>query len=124
MDETNLGFDTLAVHGGQVPDPTTTARAVPIYQTTSYVFHNTEHAANLFSLQELGFVYTRLMNPTQDVFEKRMALLEGGVGALATASGHAAQAIAILNIVHAGDEIVSATSLYGGTYNQFHYTLP
>ncbi|HLK54991.1 MAG TPA: O-acetylhomoserine aminocarboxypropyltransferase/cysteine synthase [Chthonomonadaceae bacterium] len=124
LDETQLRFDTLAVHGGQIPDPTTTARAVPIYQTTSYVFRDTEHAANLFSLQELGFIYTRLMNPTQDVFEKRMALLEGGAGAMATSSGQAAQALAILNIVHAGDEFVSATSLYGGTYNQFHYTFP
>src|ERR1041384_4698713 len=109
MDESKLHFDTLAVHGGQVPDPTTTARAVPIYQTTSYVFHDTQHAANLFSLQELGVVYTRLMNPTQDVFEKRTALLEGGAAALATSSGQAAQALAILNIVHAGDEVVSAT---------------
>jgi O-acetylhomoserine (thiol)-lyase len=124
LDETQLAFDTLAVHGGQVADPTTTARAVPIYQTTSYVFHNTEHAANLFSLAELGFVYTRLMNPTQDVFEKRLALLEGGIGALATSSGQAAQALGILNILQAGDEMVSATSLYGGTYNQFHYTFP
>jgi O-acetylhomoserine (thiol)-lyase len=124
LDETKLGFDTLAVHGGQAPDPATTARAVPIYQTTSYVFHDTEHAANLFSLKELGFIYTRIMNPTQDVFEKRMALLEGGVAALAASSGQAAETMAILNIAHAGDEIVSATSLYGGTYNLFHYTLP
>ena len=124
LDETTLRFDTLAVHGGQVPDPTTNARAVPIYQTTSYVFNDTEHAANLFSLKELGYIYTRLMNPTQDVFEKRMALLEGGAAALAASSGQAAQTMAILNIVHAGDEMVSATSLYGGTYNLFHYTLP
>src|ERR1041385_7083726 len=124
LDETQLSFDTLAVHGGQIPDPTTTARAVPIYQTTSYVFHDTQHAANLFSLAELGFVYTRLMNPTQDVFEKRVTALEGGVGALATSSGQAAQLMGILNIVHAGDEMVSATSLYGGTYNQFHHTFP
>jgi O-acetylhomoserine (thiol)-lyase len=124
LDESKLGFDTLAVHGGQVPDPTTTSRAVPIYQTSSYVFHNTEHAANLFSLKELGFVYTRLMNPTQDVFEKRMALLEGGIGALAVASGQAASTMAVLNILNAGDELVSSASLYGGTYNLFHYTLP
>lgn len=124
LDETRLNFDTLAVHGGQVPDPTTTARAVPIYQTTSYVFRDTEHAASLFGLQEFGFIYTRLMNPTQDVFEKRVALLEGGIGALAAASGQAAQTMAILNILHAGDEMISSTSLYGGTYNLFHYTLP
>lgn len=124
FDETRLNFDTLAVHGGQVPDPTTTARAVPIYQTTSYVFNDTEHAANLFGLKELGFIYSRLMNPTQDVFEKRVALIEGGIGALAAASGQAAETMAILNIVHAGDEMISSTSLYGGTYNLFHYTLP
>jgi O-acetylhomoserine (thiol)-lyase len=124
LDETQLKFDTLAVHGGQTPDPTTGARAVPIYQTTSYVFHDTEHAAKLFGLEEFGFIYTRLMNPTQDVFEKRIALLEGGIGALATASGQAAQTLGILNILQAGDEMVSATSLYGGTYNLFHYTLP
>jgi O-acetylhomoserine (thiol)-lyase len=124
LDESQLSFDTLAVHAGQVPDPSTTARAVPIYQTTSYVFHDTQHAADLFSLKELGFVYTRLMNPTQDVFEKRVTALEGGVGALAASSGQAAQTMGILNIVHAGDEMVSATSLYGGTYNQFHYTFP
>jgi O-acetylhomoserine (thiol)-lyase len=97
---------------------------VPIYQTTSYVFHDTEHAAKLFGLEEFGFIYTRLMNPTQDVFEKRMALLEGGIGALATASGQAAETLGILNILQAGDEMISATSLYGGTYNLFHYTLP
>jgi O-acetylhomoserine (thiol)-lyase len=124
LDESKLRFDTLAVHGGQTPDPTTTARAVPIYQTTSYVFHNTEHAANLFGLKEFGNIYTRIMNPTQDVFEKRVALLEGGIGALAASSGQAAETMAILNIVHAGDEMISATSLYGGTYNLFHYTLP
>src|SRR5438309_1791083 len=100
------------------------SRAVPIHQTTSYVFRDTEHAANLFGLAELGFIYTRLMNPTQDVFEKRVALLEGGVAGLAAASGQAAQAMGILNILQAGDEIVSSASLYGGTYNQFHYTLP
>ena len=124
LDESKLRFDTLAVHGGQTPDPTTTARAVPIYQTTSFVFNDTQHAANLFGLQELGFIYSRLMNPTQDVFEKRIALLEGGVAALAAASGQAAETMAILNIVHAGDEMVASTSLYGGTYNLFHYTLP
>jgi O-acetylhomoserine (thiol)-lyase len=124
LDETQLRFDTLAVHGGQVPDPTTGARAVPIFQSTSYVFKDTDHAAKLFGLEEFGFIYTRLMNPTQDVFEKRMALLEDGIGALATSSGQAAQALAVLNILQAGDEMVSSTSLYGGTYNQFHYTFP
>jgi len=118
------GFDTLALHGGQEVDPTTTARAVPIYQTTSYVFHDTDHAANLFSLSEMGNIYTRIMNPTTDAFEQRVALLEKGVGALATASGQSAETLAILNIAGAGDEIVSAASLYGGTYNLFHYTLP
>ena len=122
--ERDLGFDTLALHGGQEPDPTTTARAVPIYQTTSYVFNDADHAANLFSLAEPGNIYTRIMNPTTDVFEQRMALLEGGVGALAVASGQAATTLAILNLAGAGDEIVSATALYGGTYNLFHYTLP
>jgi O-acetylhomoserine (thiol)-lyase len=122
--ERNLGFDTLALHGGQEPDPTTTARAVPIYQTTSYVFNDADHAANLFSLAEPGNIYTRIMNPTTDVFEQRMALLEGGVGALAVGSGQAATTLAILNLAGAGDEIVSAAALYGGTYNLFHYTLP
>ena len=122
--ERDLGFDTLALHGGQEPDPTTTARAVPIYQTTSYVFNDTDHAANLFSLAEPGNIYTRIMNPTSDVFEQRMALLEKGVGALAVASGQAAETLSILNIAGAGDEIVSAAALYGGTYNLFHYTLP
>lgn len=124
LDEKNLRFDTLAVHGGQVPDPTTTARAVPIYQTTSFVFHDAQHAADLFSLAELGNIYTRIMNPTQEVFEKRVALLEGGVAALAASSGQAAETMGILNIVHHGDEVVSATSLYGGTFNLFHYTFP
>ncbi len=118
------GFDTLALHGGQEVDSSTTARAVPIYQSTSYVFRDTEHAANLFSLTEEGNIYTRIMNPTTDVFEKRVALLEKGVGALATSSGQAAETLAILNIAGAGDNIVSAASLYGGTYNLFHYTLP
>jgi O-acetylhomoserine (thiol)-lyase len=119
-----LGFETLSLHAGQVPDPTTNARAVPIYQTTSYQFNSTEHAANLFGLKEFGNIYTRLMNPTTDVLEQRVAQLEGGVAALAFASGQAAETMAILNIAGAGDEIVSTTSLYGGTYNLFHYTLP
>src|ERR687894_744500 len=118
------GFETLALHAGQDVDPHTTARAVPIYQSTSYVFHDTDHAANLFALSEEGNIYTRIMNPTTDVFEKRMAALEKGVGALATASGQAAESLAILNIMGAGDELVSAAELYGGTYNLFHYTLP
>jgi O-acetylhomoserine (thiol)-lyase len=122
--ERDYGFDTLALHGGQEVDSATTARAVPIYQSTSYVFHDTDHAANLFSLSEMGNIYTRIMNPTTDVFEQRIALLEKGVGALATASGQAAETLAILNIAEAGDEIVSAAGLYGGTYNLFHYTLP
>ncbi|MCL4534341.1 MAG: homocysteine synthase [Bacteroidetes bacterium] len=118
------GFETLALHGGQEPDPTTTARAVPIYATTSYVFHGPEHAARLFALQEGGNIYTRIMNPTNDVLEKRVALLEGGVGALALASGQAAETVALLNVVSTGEEIVSANSLYGGTYNLFSQTLP
>jgi O-acetylhomoserine (thiol)-lyase len=120
----DYGFETLALHAGQEVDPTTTARAVPIYQSTSYVFNDTDHAANLFALSEMGNIYTRIMNPTTDVFEKRVAALEKGVGALATASGQAAETLAILNIAGAGDEIVSAAQLYGGTYNLFHYTLP
>ena len=119
-----FGFSTRQLHAGQVPDPTTNSRAVPIYQTTSYVFNSTEHAANLFALKELGNIYTRIMNPTTDVFEKRMADLEGGVGALAVASGHAAQFQAIFTLVGAGDHIVSASTLYGGTYNQFVYSFP
>ena len=122
--EAELRFDTLAVHGGQQPDPTTLARAVPIYQTTSYLFTDADHAARLFALEEFGNIYTRIMNPTVDVFEKRVALLEGGVGALATASGQAAETLAILTILKAGDELVSANSLYGGTYNLFRHTLP
>lgn len=118
------GFETLALHGGQVPDPTTGARAVPIYQTTSYQFQDTDHAARLFGLQEFGNIYTRIMNPTTDVFERRMAALEGGVGALALASGQAAETLAILNLAGAGDNIVSSTDLYGGTYNLFRHTLP
>lgn len=115
---------TLALHAGQVVDPTTNSRAVPIYQTTSYQFNDSDHAARLFALQEFGNVYTRIMNPTTDVFEQRVAALEGGVAALATASGQAAETLAILTLANAGDEIVSTTSLYGGTYNLFHYTLP
>ncbi len=115
---------TTALHAGQVPDPTTGSRTVPLYQTTSYVFKNTEHAANLFGLRELGNIYTRLMNPTTDVFEKRITAIEGGTGAIATASGAAAITYAILNITRPGDEIVSADNLYGGTYEFFHYTLP
>ncbi len=119
-----LKSESILLHGGQEPDPTTGSRAVPIYQTTSYQFKNTEHAANLFGLREFGNIYTRIMNPTNDVLEKRIALLDGGVGALAVSSGQAASTLAILNIAQAGDEIVSADNLYGGTYNLFHYTLP
>lgn len=120
----DLRFDSLAVHAGQEPDPATGSRAVPIYQTTAYNFRDSAHAANLFALQESGNIYTRIMNPTTDVLEKRIAALEGGVGALAFASGHAAISAAILNIAQAGDEIVSSSTLYGGTYNMFAYTLP
>ncbi len=119
-----LRVETLALHGGQEADPTTGSRAVPIYQTTSYQFKNTDHAANLFALKEFGNIYTRIMNPTNDVLEKRVALLDGGVGALATASGQAAISLALFNIARAGDEIISADNLYGGTYNLFHYTFP
>lgn len=115
---------TLAVHAGQSPDPATGSRAVPIYQTTSYVFQDADHAGRLFGLQEFGNIYTRIMNPTTDVFEKRVAALEGGAAALATASGQAAETLALTTLAAAGDEIVSTTSLYGGTYNLFHYTLP
>jgi O-acetylhomoserine (thiol)-lyase len=119
------GFETVALHAGQeTPDPTTGSRAVPIYQTTSYVFHNTAHAANLFALKELGNIYTRIMNPTTDVFERRVAAIEGGTGALAVASGQAAESLALLAITQVGDEIVSANNLYGGTYQLFHYTFP
>lgn len=120
--DTKLKIETLALHGGQDADPATGSRAVPIYQTTSYQFKDTEHAANLFGLKEPGNIYTRMMNPTTDVFEKRMALLDGGVGALAVASGQSAITLALLNIAQAGDEIVSADNLYGGTYNLLHYT--
>ena len=122
--DTKLKVETLALHGGQETDPTTGARAVPIYQTTSYQFKNTEHAASLFGLREFGNIYTRLMNPTTDVFEKRVALLDGGIGGLAVASGQSAINLALLNIAQAGDEIISADNLYGGTYNLFHYTFP
>ncbi|SFN36074.1 O-acetylhomoserine (thiol)-lyase [Algoriella xinjiangensis] len=117
--ENNLHFDTLQIHAGQVADPTTGSRAVPIYQTSSYVFNDAEHGANLFALKEFGNIYTRIQNPTTDVFEKRIAALEGGVAALAVASGQAAQFIALNNILQAGDNFVSASNLYGGTYNQF-----
>ena len=115
---------TLAVHAGQSPDPATGSRAVPIYQTTSYLFQDADHAGRLFALKEFGNIYTRIMNPTTDVFEKRLAALEGGAAALATASGQAAETLTMITLAGAGDEIVSTTSLYGGTYNLFHYTLP
>lgn len=119
------GIETVTIHAGQEsPDAATGARAVPIYQTTSYVFKSTEHAANLFALKEMGNIYTRMMNPTNDVFEKRVAALEGGTGALAVASGQAAETLALLAITELGDEIVSANNLYGGTYELFHYTFP
>ncbi|WEK37498.1 MAG: O-acetylhomoserine aminocarboxypropyltransferase/cysteine synthase [Candidatus Pseudobacter hemicellulosilyticus] len=121
--EKKLRFETLQVHAGQVADPVTKSRAVPLYQTTSYVFDSSEHAANLFGLREFGNIYTRLMNPTTDVFEKRIAALEGGVGALATASGQSAQFLALQNILQQGDNIVASSYLYGGTYNQFKVSL-
>src|SRR5271154_3948232 len=123
-EEKKREFATLAVHAGQSPDPATGSRAVPIYQTTSYVFNDADHAGRLFGLQEFGNIYTRIMNPTTDVFEKRVAALEGGVAGLATASGQAAGALVVTTLAAAGDEIISTTSLYGGTYNLFHYTLP
>lgn len=122
--ERSYKFETLQLHAGQQPDPATNARAVPIYQTTSYNFNDAEHAADLFALQKFGNIYTRIMNPTTDVFEKRIAALEGGVAALATASGQAAQLLAISTIAQAGENIVSTSLLYGGTYNQFKVTLP
>ena len=122
--ERTLGFNTRQLHAGQVPDPTTGSRAVPIHQTTSYQFRDTEHAADLFALRELGNIYTRIMNPTTDVLEQRIASLEGGAAALAASSGHAAQFMAITTLCEAGDHIVSSSRLYGGTYNQFNYTLP
>jgi len=125
MSEKKYGLGTLAVHAGQEsPDPATGSRVVPIYQTASYVFKSTDHAANLFALKELGNIYTRIMNPTNDVFERRIAALEGGVAALAVASGQAAISLALLAITQVGDEIVSANNLYGGTYELFHYTFP
>ncbi len=124
IDESKLSLETIAVHGGQAPDPTTGSRALPIYQTTAYQFKDTDHAANLFGLKESGNIYTRLMNPTTDVLEKRVALIEGGVGALAVSSGQSAILLSILNIAQSGDEIVSADNLYGGSYNLFHNTLP
>jgi O-acetylhomoserine (thiol)-lyase len=124
MSNQTKGLSTLALHAGQTPDPTTGSRAVPIYQTTSYVFKNTEHAANLFALKEFGNIYTRIMNPTTDVFEQRIAALEGGTGALGMASGSAAITFALLAITRLGDEIVAGNNLYGGTYQLFHYTLP
>ena len=120
----NYSFETLQIHAGQQPDPTTGARALPLFQTTAYQFRDTEHAANLFGLAELGNIYTRIMNPTQDAVEQRIAALEGGVAALLVSSGSAATTFAILNLAEAGDHIVSSPSLYGGTYNLFHYTLP
>jgi O-acetylhomoserine (thiol)-lyase len=122
--EHRFGFTTQQLHAGQQPDPTTGSRALPIYQTTSYQFQNTDHAANLFALKEFGNIYTRIMNPTTDVLEQRLAALEGGVGALAASSGHAAQAMAIFTLCAAGDHIVSSSRLYGGTFNQFNYTFP
>lgn len=124
MSETTMHLGTTCLHGGQQPDPATNARAVPIYQSTSFVFNDTDHAGRLFGLQEFGNIYTRIMNPTCDVLEKRMAQLEGGSGALAVASGQAAESLAILNITQQGQNIVSSSSLYGGTYNLFHYTFP
>ena len=121
---TEWGFETKQIHAGQAPDSATNARALPIYQTTSYTFNDTAHAANLFGLKELGNIYTRIMNPTQAAAEDRLAALEGGVGALLVSSGQAAETLAILNIAEAGDHVVSSPSLYGGTYNLFHYTLP
>ena len=124
MSISSKNLSTLALHAGQAPDPTTGARAVPIYQTTSFVFKDSDHAANLFALKEFGNIYTRIMNPTTDVFEQRIAAIEGGTGALGVSSGMAAITLALLNITRVGDEIVSANNLYGGTYQLFHYTLP
>lgn len=124
MSDRKYGFNTQQLHAGQQPDPTTGSRAVPIYQTTSYQFRDTEHAANLFGLREFGNIYTRIMNPTTDVLEQRIAALEGGVGALATSSGHSAQIQAIFALCGAGDHVITSSRLYGGTYNQFRHTLP
>ena len=123
-DDRTPGFSTQQLHAGYTPDPTTGSRAVPIYQTTSYVFRDTEHAAALFALAEMGNIYTRIMNPTNGVFEERVAALEGGVGALAAASGHSAQTMAILTLCEQGDHIIASSRLYGGTYSQFKYTFP
>ncbi|MFM6974046.1 MAG: PLP-dependent transferase, partial [Agromyces sp.] len=123
MSNEHWRFETKQVHSGAQPDPVTKARAVPIYQTTSYVFDNSEHAKNLFALAEFGNIYTRIQNPTQDVVEQRVAALEGGTAALLLASGQAAETFAVLNIAEAGDHIVSSSSIYGGTYNLFKYTL-
>src|SRR5512136_1247467 len=123
MPDTKYDFATLALHAGQEPDSATLSRAVPIYQTSSYVFKDSEHAANLFGLKEFGNIYTRIMNPTTDVLEKRLAELDGGIGALGVASGQAAITYAVLNIAQSGQNIVSTSYLYGGTYNLFHYTL-
>src|SRR5512144_347870 len=120
----NFRFETLQLHAGQQIDPTTKSRAVPIYQTTSYGFDSTEHAANLFGLKQFGNIYTRIMNPTTDVFEQRVAALEGGVAALAVASGQAAETLALLAVTQVGDEIVAANNLYGGTYQRLHYPFP
>jgi len=124
MENKTPAIETLTLHAGQSPDPTTLSRAVPIYQTSSYVFKSSEHAANLFGLKEFGNIYTRLMNPTTDVLEQRLAALDGGIGALAVASGQSAITYAVLNITQAGQNIISTNYLYGGTYNLFHYTLP
>ena len=124
MSDQNLRFESIALHGGYTPDPSTNACAVPIYQTTSYVFDSPDHAANLFALKEFGNIYTRIMNPTTGVLEQRLAALEGGTAALAVSSGQAACTLSCLNIAEHGDEIVSSASLYGGTYNLFHYTFP
>src|ERR671934_3115903 len=118
-EDREFGFETLALHAGQRPDPVTGARAVPIYQTTSYVFEDTEHAANLFALQRFGNIYSRIMNPTVAVFEERMAALENGIGAIATASGQAAQHLTIFTLMEAGDQFVSSSTLYGGSFPQF-----
>src|ERR1044071_3385534 len=124
IQERTLGFSTRQLHAGYSPDPTTGSRAVPLYQTTSYQFKSTDHASNLFALKELGNIYTRIMNPTTDVLEQRIASLEGGVAALASSSGHAAQAQAIFTLCNAGDHIVSSSRFYGGTYNPFSSTMP
>src|SRR4051794_8840501 len=124
MTEPSWSFETRQIHAGQTPDPTTNARALPIYQTTSYTFDSTDHAAGLFGLKEFGNIYTRIQNPTQDAVEQRIASLEGGTAALLLASGQSAETLALLNLAEAGDHIVSSPSLYGGTYNLFHYTFP